>query len=92
MLPGLGVFVAILIGLGGLAFNIGNIAGAGMGFNVMFGMSDKWGAVISAVIAIIIFSFKEAGKAMDNFAKVLGALMILLVVYVAFVQARPWGK
>ena len=31
VLPGLGYFVALLIVLGGLAFNIGNIAGCGLG-------------------------------------------------------------
>ncbi|MSA60118.1 hypothetical protein GKD45_22530, partial [Parabacteroides distasonis] len=31
VLPGLGYFVAFLISLGGLAFNIGNIGGASMG-------------------------------------------------------------
>ena len=31
LLPGLGVALAALVSLGGLAFNIGNIAGAGLG-------------------------------------------------------------
>jgi len=92
VVPGLGVFVAILICLGGLAFNIGNIAGAGMGINVMFGLDVKVGAAISAVVAIIIFSFKEAGKVMDNFTKVLGGLMILLVTYMVFVTQPPMGE
>ena len=34
VLPGLGYFVAFLISLGGLAFNIGNIGGASMGLNI----------------------------------------------------------
>ena len=38
VLPGLGYAVAFLISLGGLAFNIGNIGGASMGLNIVFGI------------------------------------------------------
>ena len=31
VMPGLGTLISILIAFGGLAFNIGNIAGAGLG-------------------------------------------------------------
>lgn len=92
VLPGLGYFVAFLVALGGLAFNIGNVGGAGMGFNVLFGVDVKIGAVISAIIAIIIFLQKEMGKAMDTFAKVLGGIMILLTIYVAFTTKPPVGE
>jgi Mn2+/Fe2+ NRAMP family transporter len=92
VLPGLGFFVAGLICLGGLAFNIGNVAGAGMGLNVMFGISDKLGAVISAVIAILIFSSKQAGALMDKIAQVLGAIMIIVVAYVVFKTEPPMAE
>ncbi|AVX32161.1 Mn2+ and Fe2+ transporters of the NRAMP family [Carboxydocella thermautotrophica] len=92
VLPGLGYFVAFLVALGGLAFNIGNIAGAGMGMNVMFGITPAMGAIISAMIAIFIFLSKEMGKAMDTFAKVLGGLMILLTIYVAIITRPPVGE
>ena len=92
VLPGLGYFVAFLVALGGLAFNIGNVGGAAMGFNVIFGMDMKIGAAIAAIIAITIFLSKEAGKAMDLFTKVLGALMILLVAYVAITTQPPVGE
>src|SRR5690554_5088587 len=39
VLPGLGYFIAFLVVLGGLAFNIGNIGGAGLGMQVLFGIS-----------------------------------------------------
>ena len=74
VLPGLGYFVAFLVALGGLAFNIGNVGGAGLGMNVLFGITPEMGAVISAMIAILIFLSKEMGKAMDAFAKTLGGL------------------
>ena len=47
VLPGLGYFLAALIVLGGLAFNIGNIAGSGLGLNVLTGLDTKYGAIIS---------------------------------------------
>lgn len=92
VLPGLGYFVAFLIVLGGLAFNIGNIAGAGLGLEVLFGIDPKVGAAVSACIAIGIFASKEAGIAMDKAAKYLGGLMILLTTYVMLVSNPPVGK
>ncbi|MBI0577765.1 divalent metal cation transporter [Neobacillus cucumis] len=92
VLPGLGVFLAVLIVLGGLAFNIGNVAGAGLGLNAMLGMDPKTGAIISAAFAIFIFLVKEAGKAMDKVAQVAGFVMILLMIYVAFITSPPVGE
>lgn len=92
VLPGLGYFVTFLIVLGGLAFNIGNIAGAGMGVTVLFGISEQNGAIISCVIALTIFAVKEAGAAMDVVAKVLGGLMILITAYVMLVSNPPYGE
>ncbi len=88
VLSGAGHFLTALILLGGLAFNIGNIAGAGLGFQVLFGGSVQTGAIVSCIIAAIIFLVKEAGNAMDVFAKTLGFVMIALTLYVAF-QADP---
>ena len=92
VLPGLGYFVALLIVMGGLAFNIGNIGGAGLGLNVLFGLSPEVGAIISGLIAICIFLVREAGKAMDRFAQVLGFTMIGLTLYVAFTSHPPVGE
>lgn len=92
VLPGLGVVLAILIVMGGLAFNIGNVAGAGLGLNAMIGIDPITGAIISAVFAIFIFVVKEAGKAMDKVAQVAGFVMILLMLYVAFITSPPVGE
>ncbi|MGG3032257.1 NRAMP family divalent metal transporter [Bacillus stercoris] len=91
VLPGLGYFIAILVVLGGLAFNIGNIGGAGLGLQVLFGIKPETGALISAVIAILIFVIKEAGKAMDRFTQIAGFAMIILTLYVAITSAPPVG-
>ena len=92
VLPGLGVFLAVLIVIGGLAFNIGNIAGAGLGLNVLFGVSPTMGAILSGVVAILVFVVREAGKAMDRFTQVAGFVMIALTVYVMFTAQPPVGE
>ena len=89
LLPGLGSFISVLIILGGLAFNIGNIAGAGLGLHALFGIPVVTGAIISAAIAIGIFLIKEAGSAMDRFAQVMGFIMILAIIYIAISSSPP---
>jgi Mn2+/Fe2+ NRAMP family transporter len=90
--PGLGFFLAALIAFGGLIFNIGNIAGAGLGLNVLTGLDPKIGAGISCFIALGIFWYKEAGKLIDIFVKLLGFIMIALTVYIAFTSNPPVGE
>ncbi|MGP4082753.1 NRAMP family divalent metal transporter [Pseudalkalibacillus sp. R45] len=92
VLPGLGYFVALLIVIGGLAFNIGNIAGAGLGSNVLLGVSPEIGALFSGLIAVGIFLLREANKVMDRFTQVLGFIMIALTVYVMFSASPPVGE
>jgi Mn2+/Fe2+ NRAMP family transporter len=89
LLPGLGHFLAALIVLGGLAFNIANFGGCGLGLNVLTGWDVEIGAIISCVLALLIFWLKEFGNAMDNAAKVLGVIMIVLTVYIAIVSNPP---
>ncbi len=91
VLPGVGWFLAGLVFLGGLVFNIGNIAGTGLGTNAMMGLDPKLGGAISAVIAILIFLSKKAGLALDKIVVILGAVMILMTLYVAIVSAPPLG-
>ncbi|MDB5003325.1 MAG: hypothetical protein JWQ34_1550 [Mucilaginibacter sp.] len=90
--PGLGYFVSFLVFLGGMAFNIGNIAGAGLGLNVLLGVSVGQGAIMSAIVAIGIFVYKESGKAMDLFAKCMGCLKIALALYIAYVSKPPLAE
>lgn len=92
LLPGLGGFISMLIVLGGLAFNIGNIAGAGLGLQALMGVSVTTGAVISAALAIAIFLIREAGKAMDRFTQFMGFVMIIVIVYIAVTSAPPVGE
>jgi Mn2+/Fe2+ NRAMP family transporter len=92
VLPGLGIFLAILIGFGGLVFNIGNIGGTGLGLNALTGMDVKIGAVLSCVISLCLFWYKEAGKAIDLLVKALGLLMILFTTYIAISSKPPVGE
>lgn len=92
VIPGAGYLLTILIVLGGLAFNTGNLAGAGLGLNVITGISTEMGAMISAMIAIFIFIHKESLSWMDIFAKVLGITMIVLTLYILLVSPPPLGE
>ena len=91
VLPGLGYFITFLVCLGGLAFNIGNVGGAALGFQVLFDLDLKIAALVSGALGVIIFSFKSASKLMDKLTQVLGAMMILLIGYVAFSTNPPVG-
>jgi Mn2+/Fe2+ NRAMP family transporter len=92
VLPGLGWFLALLVAAGGLAFNIGNIAGCALGLNVLLGLPAGMGALLSAALAIGIFMVREAGRAMDRFTKLLGFVMIGLTMYVAVTARPPVGQ
>ena len=90
--PGLGTMLALLVALGGLAFNVGNVAGAGLGLNVLAGVPVWLGAVLSAALAIALFLVKEAGRAMDRFTVALGFVLVALTAYVAVASAPPVGE
>jgi len=91
VLPGLGWLMSALIVIGGLVFNIGNVAGTGLGTDAMMGLDPKLGGVISAAIAIAIFLSHRAGVAMDRVVIFLGVVMIGLTLYVAFTSGPPVG-
>lgn len=86
--PGLGYFIAFLVALGGFAFNIGNVGGAALGLNVVTGIDTKIAAIIAAAIGIVIFTSKTASSIMDKLTQILGAMMILLIGFVA-VKTNP---
>ena len=92
VLPGLGWFMALLLVVGGFVFNVGNVSGAGLGTDAMFGLTPRWGGALSALIAIAIFLSKRAGLAMDRVVILLGALMIGLTAYIAVTSGPPVGR
>ena len=91
VLPGLGVAMAVLLVLGGLVFNVGNISGAGLGTDAMFGMDPRLGGALSALLAIGIFMSRRAGLAIDRIVVFLGGLMIALTLYVAITSVTSRG-
>jgi Mn2+/Fe2+ NRAMP family transporter len=91
-LPGSGYVLAVLIVLGGLVFNIGNTAGAGLGMNALFGLDPRVGGAISAAIAIAIFLAKRAGAVVDRVVIVAGLVMIVLTVIVMIMSGPPVGE
>ncbi|PKI23344.1 divalent metal cation transporter [Staphylococcus succinus] len=92
IVSGLGTFISILIAIGGLAFNIGNIAGAGLGLNAIFGLDVKVGAAITAILSIGIFISKSGQKIMDVVTMSLGILMIVVVAFVMFKANPPYAE
>ena len=73
----------------GFAFNIGNVAGAGLGFNAIFGWDVRVGAAITGIFAIVIFLIKNGRAVMDIVTQVLGVLMIGIVAYVMIISEPP---
>ena len=89
--PGAGWLLTGLVLVGGLVFNIGNLAGAGLGLNAMLGVEPTLGAGVSALLAIAIFTIRRAGMALDRIVVLLGGLMIALTAYVAVMSEPPVG-
>lgn len=92
LLPGLGVIIAILVAIGGLAFNVGNVGGVALGFNAMIGLNEKVGAVVAGCLGIIIFVNKNAKTIMDKVATILAAVILVTVLVVAIISEPPLGE
>lgn len=92
LLPGLGVIIAILVAIGGLAFNVGNVGGVALGFNAMIGLDQKVGAVVAGCLGIIIFINKNAKTIMDKVATILAAIILITVLVVAVISEPPLGE
>lgn len=91
ILPGLGYFIAVLVALGGLAFNIGNVGGAALGLNVMFNIDVKFATILCGILGIAIFLFKDSGPIIDKFTRMLAIVVIVIVGYVAVINKPPVG-
>lgn len=92
VLPGVGYLLAGLVVLGGLVFNIGNVAGTGLGTDAMFGLDPRIGGALSALLAIGVFLSRRAGVALDRVVVVLGLVMIVATLVIAVTSAPPVGE
>ncbi|HVQ29976.1 MAG TPA: NRAMP family divalent metal transporter [Vicinamibacteria bacterium] len=91
LVPGLGVVLALLVAPGGLVFNVGNVAGCGLGLAAAFGVPVWLGATLSAAFAAVLLARPAAGQKVDSFAKVLGGVMILLTATVMLATGPDYG-
>ncbi|MBQ1403762.1 MAG: divalent metal cation transporter [Lachnospiraceae bacterium] len=92
LLKGLGFFLAVLIALGGLAFNIGNVGGGALGFNALLGIPDTAGCIITGLLAVVIFLSRQAKSIVDQVVKYLGAVMVAVILAVAILTKPPVGE
>ncbi|HDM8160610.1 TPA: divalent metal cation transporter [Vibrio harveyi] len=90
--PGMGYVVGILLALGAVAFNFGNVSGAALGINVLTGVDTTWGALFTGVVGCLLFVVHNASKRMDQMARYLGLFMIILISYVAMTSLPPMGE
>ncbi|MDA0134475.1 divalent metal cation transporter [Vibrio harveyi] len=90
--PGMGYVLGILLALGAVAFNFGNVSGAALGINVLTGVDTTWGALFTGVVGCLLFVVHNASKRMDQMARYLGLFMIILIAYVAMTSLPPMGE
>lgn len=90
-LPGSGHVLAGLVVVGGLIFEIGNVAGSGLGTDSMLGLDPRLGGAISALIAVAIFLSRRAGMALDRVVILLGLVMIVATLVIAITSDPPVG-
>lgn len=88
VVPGLGYFIAFLVSLGGLVFNIGNVGGAATGFNIVFGFPTESRNRCSRCRYPDLL-IQGCENFMDKLTKYLGSIMIVTVLYVAFRSKPP---
>ena len=91
VLAGLGHALTFFVVLGGFVFNVGNVAGSGLGLDALLGVPPKWGGAVSAAVAIGVFLSRRAGVAMDRIVVLLGLVMIGMTGYLAVVSQPPVG-
>ena len=89
--PGAGVLLTALVAVGGLIFNIGNVAGAGLGLQAATGLPQDIAAGLSGLLAMGIFTARHFGKLLDATVTWLGLLMLVLLLATAMATQPPVG-
>ena len=87
--PGLGYIVGILLALGAVAFNFGNVSGSALGLQVLTGVDTLWGTLFTGVLGCVLFLAHNASQRMDQMARYLGLFMIVMIAYVAMTAMPP---
>ena len=91
ILPGLGVFLAIMVSIGGLAFNIGNVGGTALGMNALAGIPEKVGYILAGALGICIFLSKSGKTLVDKVAQIMGGIILVVILYVCITSKPPVG-
>lgn len=89
--PGLGWLLAVCIVIGGAVFNIGNIAGGGLGLDALLGINTTLGGILTAGLAMGIFVLRRLQMALDAILVILGLVMAALTLFVVFTSHPPIG-
>jgi Mn2+/Fe2+ NRAMP family transporter len=89
VIPALRWVVIAVILFGSFVFNIGNLSGCALALQVLLKAPPVWGVIGSAAVAAVLFLQPRMSTAMDWFAKVLGAVMILIAVYMIYATKPP---
>ncbi|MDR0760196.1 MAG: divalent metal cation transporter, partial [Treponema sp.] len=95
VLKGSGYFLAFLVALGGLAFNIANVGGSSLGLQALFGLDESWSILtvgVSGLIGAILFLSKNMLRTVDKFVKVLGVVVIVVIGIVMVLTAPPYAE
>ncbi|MEU4667983.1 NRAMP family divalent metal transporter [Amycolatopsis sp. NPDC023774] len=90
--PGAGQVLTVFVVLGAVVFNIGNIAGTGLGLHNLLGIDPRIGAAISGILAIAIFLVRSVLTAVDRVMVVLGFVKIALIIALVVATAPPVGQ
>lgn len=90
--PGAGQVLTVFVVLGAVVFNIGNVAGAGLGLHNLLGIDSRIGAAISGCLAIAVFLAKAVFTTVDRVMVVLGVVKIGLIIALVAVTAPPVGQ
>jgi Mn2+/Fe2+ NRAMP family transporter len=86
--PGLGAALTVMIALGGLSFNVGNVGGVALGLHAVFGLNERIGALLGGALAAGIFCFRSAKRVVDRLAIVLSAVIAGSLLAVA-IRTQP---
>ncbi|MDK6863275.1 NRAMP family divalent metal transporter [Nosocomiicoccus ampullae] len=80
IIPNFGTFMSVVVLLGGIAFNIINISGLGIGISLLFNVDIKLGASIGLMIAILFYLLNRNRITLEMFIGVMLSFIIAIII------------
>lgn len=80
IIPNFGTFMSVVVLLGGIAFNIINISGLGIGISLLFNVDIKLGASIGLMIAILFYLLNRNRITLETFIGVMLSFIIAIIL------------